>query len=89
MQNESQKLMKEVDELVFQEEAFKNNNENVLFILDCFAGRYLMFFFNNASITVSFISEGWGGRTSEKYLAEHCSLLNLGARRHDSCRSRL
>ena len=26
--------------------------------------------------TVSFISEGWGGRTSNKYLTEHCSLLN-------------
>ena len=26
--------------------------------------------------TVSYISEGWGGRTSDKYLAEHCSLLN-------------
>ena len=26
--------------------------------------------------TVSFISEGWGGRTSDKYLTKHCSLLN-------------
>ena len=26
--------------------------------------------------TVSYISEGWGGRTSDKYLTEHCSLLN-------------
>jgi len=25
--------------------------------------------------TVSYISEGWGGRTSDKYLTEHCSLL--------------
>ena len=25
--------------------------------------------------TVSFISEGWGGRTSDKYLMEQCSLL--------------
>ena len=25
--------------------------------------------------TVSFISDGWGGRTSDKYLTEHCSLL--------------
>lgn len=26
--------------------------------------------------TVSYISEGWGGRTSDKYLTEHCTLLN-------------
>ena len=26
--------------------------------------------------TVSYISEGWGGRTSDKYLTEHCSLLS-------------
>ena len=26
--------------------------------------------------TVSYISDGWGGRTSDKYLTEHCSLLN-------------
>lgn len=26
--------------------------------------------------TVSYISEGWGGRTSDKYLTEHCSLLH-------------
>ena len=25
--------------------------------------------------TVSYISEGWGGRTSDKYITEHCSLL--------------
>ena len=25
--------------------------------------------------TVSFISDGWGGRTSDKYITEHCSLL--------------
>ena len=25
--------------------------------------------------TVSYISEGWGGRTSDKHLTEHCSLL--------------
>ena len=24
---------------------------------------------------MSFISDGWGGRTSDKYLTEHCSLL--------------
>ena len=26
--------------------------------------------------TVSYISEGWGGRTSDKYITEHCSLLS-------------
>ena len=26
--------------------------------------------------TVSYISVGWGGRTSDKYLTEHCSLLS-------------
>ena len=26
--------------------------------------------------TVSYISEGWGGRTSDKYVTEHCSLLS-------------
>ena len=26
--------------------------------------------------TVSFISDGWGGRTSDKYVTEHCSLLS-------------
>ena len=26
--------------------------------------------------TISFISEGWGGRTSDKYLTEHSMLLN-------------
>ncbi len=26
--------------------------------------------------TVSYISHGWGGRTSDKYLTEHCSLLS-------------
>lgn len=26
--------------------------------------------------TVSYISDGWGGRTSDKYLTEHCSLLD-------------
>ena len=26
--------------------------------------------------TISFISEGWGGRTSDKYLTEHSTLLN-------------
>ena len=31
MENEIEKLKKEVDELVFQEEVFKNNNEKVLF----------------------------------------------------------
>ena len=31
IENEIVKLKKEVDELVFQEEAFKNNNEKVLF----------------------------------------------------------
>uniref|UniRef100_A0A1X7SE54 DDE Tnp4 domain-containing protein n=1 Tax=Amphimedon queenslandica TaxID=400682 RepID=A0A1X7SE54_AMPQE len=25
---------------------------------------------------VSYILEGWGGRTSYKYLTEHCTLLN-------------
>ena len=25
---------------------------------------------------MSYISEGWGGRTSDKYLTEHCSLLS-------------
>ena len=27
--------------------------------------------------TVSYISEGWGGRTSDKYITEHCSLLRM------------
>ena len=27
--------------------------------------------------TVSYISEGWGGRTSDKYITEHCSLLSI------------
>ena len=26
--------------------------------------------------TVSYISDRWGGRTSDKYLNEHCSLLD-------------
>ena len=26
--------------------------------------------------TVSYISKGWGGRTSDKYITEHCSLLS-------------
>lgn len=26
--------------------------------------------------TVSYISDGWGGRTSDKYITEHCSLLS-------------
>ncbi len=26
--------------------------------------------------TVAYICEGWGGRTSDKYLTEHCSLLS-------------
>ena len=26
--------------------------------------------------TVSFILEGWGGRMSDKYITEHCSLLS-------------
>ena len=26
--------------------------------------------------TVSYISDGWGGRTSDKYITEHCSLLH-------------
>lgn len=25
---------------------------------------------------MSYISEGWGGRTSDKYITEHCSILN-------------
>ena len=25
---------------------------------------------------MSYISEGWGGRTSDKYITEHCTLLN-------------
>ena len=27
--------------------------------------------------TVSFISRGWGGRTSDKYITEHCGILDL------------
>jgi hypothetical protein len=26
--------------------------------------------------TVSYISEGWGGKTSDKHITEHCTLLN-------------
>lgn len=26
--------------------------------------------------TISFISKGWGGRTSDKYITEHCGFLN-------------
>ncbi|KAJ8911103.1 hypothetical protein NQ315_003365 [Exocentrus adspersus] len=57
---------------------FKNNfGDRVIVIIDCFG----IFTERPSGVTpqgtISYISEAWGGRTSDKFLTENCGFLNL------------